>query len=85
MIKVLPLQKIKDMEENNKQVSAFKNCVSLKVIDLALPKLKTLGHSCFRAAKALRIFGGKLPRLKRGKPRKTTYRTLKRFSAKRNR
>ena len=85
MIKVLPLQKIKDMEENNKLGSAFKNCVSLKAIDLALPKLETLGHSCFRAAKVLRLFGSKLPRLKRGKPRKTTYRTLKRFSAKRNR
>ena len=63
----------------------FRDCVSLKAIDLALPKLETLGHSCFRAAKVLRLFGSKLPRLKRGKPRKTTYRTIKRFSAKRNR
>lgn len=72
------------MEKNNKLGSAFKNCVSLKAIDL-LPKLETLGHGCFSAAKVLRLFGGKLSRLKRGNPRKTTYRTVKRFSAKRNR
>ena len=73
------------MEENNKLGSAFKDCVSLKMVNLALPKLEILRQSCFSAAKALRIFGIKLPRLKRGKPRKTTYRTVKRFSAKRNR
>lgn len=73
------------MKEKFTFESAFRNCVSLKAIDLALPKLKTLGHSCFTAAKVLSFFVIKLSRLKRGKSRKTTYKTVKRFSAKRNR
>ena len=71
------------MKQNNEMGSAFKDCVSLKIIDLGFLNLRPLACDYFRTVE-LRPFKIKLPRLKRGKPRKTTYRTTKRDSAKRN-
>ena len=72
------------MEHNFTFESAFKDCASLKMVDLTLPKFETSSYldGFVKATYLLPIVG--LPRLKRGKPRKTTYRTVKRFSAKRN-
>ena len=72
------------MEHNFTFESAFKDCVTLKAIDLPIPNFKPLPmyDGFVKATYLLPIIG--LPRLKRGKPRKTTYRTVKRFSAKRN-
>ena len=72
------------MKQNNELGSAFKDCVTLKAIDLPIPNFKPLPmyDGFVKATYLLPIIG--LPRLKRGKPRKTTYRTTKRDSAKRN-
>lgn len=71
------------MEENFRFKYAFRDCVSLKAIEL--PKIEPLPFKhVWNTVVIPKILGTKLPNINH-KPRKTTYKTVKRFSAKRNR
>ena len=65
-----------------KKIAAFAGCSSLLGIDI--PTLTTLDCSIFKDCSTLTTI--KLPKIRifRDKRRKTTYRTTKRYSAKRN-
>lgn len=61
----------------------FRDCVSLKAIEL--PKIEPLPFKhVWNTVVTPKILGTKLPNINH-KPRKTTYKTVNRFSAKRNR
>ena len=71
--------------ETNRAIDAVNRSEVLKIANLELPKIEPLPFKyIWNNVVIPKILGIKLPNLNR-KPRKTTYKTVKRFSAKRNR